>query len=93
MPYLKITPELKQAVREYHAYHGDKSARVMKVLHDEEGFPALLVHIKNEKGELYTCIDTVDCDGYISELYSAPRENAEEIIECYTMGSDEYYDD
>lgn len=92
MSYLKITPELKQAVREYHAYHGDKSARVMKVLHDEKGFPALLVHIKNEKGELYTCIDTVDSDGYVSELYSAPRENANEIIAEFE-GNGEDYDD
>lgn len=84
---LKITPELRRLVKEYHDYHGDRTCRIVKVIYDEEGYPALLVRVRNCDGDKYSCIEGYSRDstgdGYISEICSCPTEDEKAMVEWF----------
>ena len=81
---LPITDELRQMVKEYHEYHGDRSSRIVKVVRDDVGYPALLVRVRNRAGAWYSCIDSYGGD-YISEIASTPTDD-EECLLCWYCG-------
>lgn len=85
---LPITDELRQMVKEYHEYHGDRSCRIVRVVRDDVGYPSLLVRVRNRAGERYSCIDGYG-GGYISEIASAPTEDEEGLVCWYSGGKDD----
>ena len=89
---MEITDELRREVREYHEFHGDTSCKIIKVVRDEDGYPALLVRVRNAAREKYSCIDSA-AGGYISETASCPREDEAAMVEWFAGEKDggDYY--
>lgn len=82
---LEITDEVREAVRKHHEYHGDKKAKVARVIRDDDGFPYLLVRVVNEQGERWRVIEDIDkTDGSIIEVMSCPAECEADMIAFLT---------
>lgn len=81
---LEITDEVREAVRKHHEYHGDKKAKVARVIRDDDGFPFLLVRVVNERGERWRIIEGIESDGNIIEVVSCPVEAEADMIACFT---------
>lgn len=81
---LKITPELREKVREYHLDQGDKRCRVVRVVRDEKGFPFALVRITDAKGIKRSCIDNVF--DYVVEHTSCDRNDEAEMVQAFSIG-------
>lgn len=79
---MEITPELREKVQEYHEYHGDTHIKIIRVVRDEVGAPALLVRLRDADGAKMSVIDC-DMGDYISEITGGPREDEAEMLEWY----------
>jgi hypothetical protein len=80
---MQITPELRDAVWEYHAYHNDSHARIIQTVKDPQGYECLLVRMTDAEGKKYSCIDMVDGFGRISELVFCERQKEAEMVKAF----------
>lgn len=84
-----ITADQKRRIREYFAYHGDTNIQIVKQLPSRYDVPVALVRVRNMAGKQYSVIVNADSDGDWFELYSAQRENEENMIKTYMEQEDE----
>lgn len=80
---IDITPELRQKVADYHAWHGDQSAEIKRVIYDADGYPYLLVHILTAGGRKLSCIEYFDYDGDVFEMESCRRSDEQEMVKQF----------
>ena len=81
--------ELKKAVREYYKWHGESKAEIIRMLHNKDGVPALLIHFIGEQGDELSGIALYQewKDGHydVEEIDASFREDEEQIINDYEM--------
>lgn len=78
----RLTRELRQKVADYHAYHGDKDVRIIRLIPDERGkLTGILVRIGDD-------VSTIDSEmfDYITELDSCNRAEEELMVSRYADG-------
>lgn len=74
-----LTKQIRQKIKDYHEYHGDKNIKIIRVIKDADGYDAVLVHVNGDT----SCLDVMDMYGDFSELYSCATENENEMIERF----------
>ena len=78
-----LSDTVKQKIKDYHRYHGDKSVKIVRVIQDSEGYDAVLVRVANSKGEKYSCIDFMDSEGDFSEFMGVKTEYEMDMIKDF----------
>lgn len=80
---IDITQDLRAKVSEYHAWHGDQDAQVIRNTYDADGYPFLLVRVVTEHGNRISCIDAIDMDGDVFELRHCDRTNESKMLKDF----------
>lgn len=79
---IPITPELRKRVRDYHLGMGDRSAYIVRVVRDENGYPYILVRVTDAQKNKVSCIEAV-YDDYVTEITHDDRENEADMVFCF----------
>jgi hypothetical protein len=79
-----LTKQIRQKIKDYHEYHGDKNIKIIRVIKDADGYDAVLVHVNGDT----SCLDVMDGDGDFSELYSCATENEIVMVERFESGGE-----
>lgn len=80
----KVDGDILKKLVEYHEFHGDTDARCIRVFKASRGVEYYLMRFNDEHGSKYSSIDTIFCgkdESYVSEFFSARRENEKKMIE------------
>lgn len=73
----EISNEIREKVKEYHEYHGDKKIRIIKMIPDDMGIlSGILVRIGDDVSVIDYCYD----DGYVTEIDFDKRTNEDKLI-------------
>ena len=78
-----LSDTVKQKIKDYHRYHGDKSVKIVRVIQDSEGYDAVLVRVTDSHGDRYSCIDFMDSEGDFSEFNSVEIGRELEMVENF----------
>ena len=78
-----LSDTIKQKIKDYHQYHGDKSVKIVRVIQDSEGYDAVLVRVVSSNGEKYSCIDLIDLEGDFAELTSVKTEYELDMVKSF----------
>lgn len=76
---IPITPELRKRVRDYHLDMGDRSAYIVRVVRDENGYPYILVRVTDAQKNKVSCIEAV-YGSYVTEITHDDRENEANMV-------------
>lgn len=83
----KITPELRQAVREYYNWHGEKYAKCMRIVRDKNDLECIIVRFA---GENETALSSLVHfmrweDGHydVTEMFSCNRNDEDDMVKRY----------
>lgn len=80
----KVDGETLEKLIEYHHFHGDTNVQCRRVYTDHHGFDHYLMRFGNEQGVKYSSIDTLmpgKDEAYVTEMFSAKREDEKKMIE------------
>lgn len=90
-PIQYFAADLKQAVLEYHEWHGDTNVRLMGFVCDSLGDSMILTRVKDQQGKKQSCLLSfyIMYGGKwdISEAESCPREDEFDMVQTM-MGGD-----
>ena len=78
-----LSDTVRQKIKDYHRYHGDKSVKILRVIQDSEGYDAVLVRVINSNGEKYSCVDLIDLEGDVAELTSVKTEYELDMVKNF----------
>lgn len=81
---IELDGDILKKLVEYHTFHGDTDARCIKVFKAANGFEYYLMRFNDEYGVKYSSIDTIFSgkdESYVSEFFSAWREDEKKMIE------------